>query len=118
LNNDGANDVISGPWWWEGPGFTTRQEYYPARATFKLKLGPMSTVEVPGFEGTLGRENKYSDNFFAWPYDFNKDGWKDTPGSARRSSPATSTATVCRISSSATRKARSSNCSRRRLWRA
>jgi len=77
LNNDGANDVISGPWWWEGPGFTTRHEYYPARTTFKLKLGPMTDVEVPGFEGTLGKENKYSDNFFVWPYDFNKDGWKD-----------------------------------------
>jgi len=77
LNNDGANDVISGPWWWEGPGFTTRHEYYPARTTFKLKLGPMTDVEVPGFEGTLGKDNKYSDNFFVWPYDFNKDGWKD-----------------------------------------
>ena len=37
----------------------------------------MTTVEVPGFEGRLGKENTYSDNFFAWPYDFNKDGWND-----------------------------------------
>src|SRR5436190_608091 len=22
LNNDGKNDLISGPWWWEGPDFT------------------------------------------------------------------------------------------------
>ena len=28
-------------------------------------------------EGTLGKDNKYSDNFFAWAYDFNKDGWND-----------------------------------------
>jgi hypothetical protein len=77
LNNDGVNDVISGPWWWEGPDFKRRHEYYPATTTFELKLGPMTTVTVPGFEGTLGKENKYSDNFFAWPYDFNKDGWKD-----------------------------------------
>ena len=77
LNNDGANDIISGPWWWEGPDFVKRHEYYPAKATFKLKLGPMTTVEVPGFEGALGKENAYSDNFFVWPYDFNKDGWKD-----------------------------------------
>lgn len=77
LNNDGANDVISGPWWWEGPDFETRHEYYPARTTFKLKLGPMTEVAVPGFEGTLGKENRYSDNFFVWPYDFNRDGWKD-----------------------------------------
>ena len=77
LNNDGVNDIISGPWWWEGPAFTRRHEFYPATATFDLKLGPMTTVKVPGFEGTLGRENKYSDNFFAWPYDFDADGWKD-----------------------------------------
>ena len=34
-------------------------------------------MPVPGFEGTLGRENKYSDNFFAWAFDFNNDRWKD-----------------------------------------
>jgi hypothetical protein len=77
LNNDGVKDIISGPYWWEGPGFTKRHEYYPATATFQLKLGPMTTITVPGFEGTLGKENKYSDNFFAWPYDFNADGWND-----------------------------------------
>lgn len=77
LNNDGVKDIISGPYWWEGPEFTRRHEYYPATATFQLKLGPMTSVTVPGFEGTLGKENKYSDNFFAWPYDFNKDGWND-----------------------------------------
>ena len=77
LNNDGANDVVSGPYWWEGPSFTTRHEYYPATTTFDLKLGPLTTVRVPGFEGGLGKANKYSDNFLAWTYDFNADGWKD-----------------------------------------
>jgi hypothetical protein len=77
LNNDGQNDLISGPWWWEGPDFKKRHEFYPAKATFQLKLGPMTTVTVPGFEGTLGKDNKYSDNFFVWVLDFNKDGWKD-----------------------------------------
>jgi len=77
LNNDGINDVISGPWWWQGPDFKTRHEYYPATTTFKLKLGPMTTIDVPGFEGTLGKENKYSDNFFVWTYDFNRDKWND-----------------------------------------
>ena len=77
LNNDKVNDIISGPWWWEGPDFKKRHEYYPATTTFKLKLGPMTTVDVPGFEGTLGKENKYSNNFFAWAFDFNKDGWND-----------------------------------------
>ena len=77
LNNDGRNDIISGPWWWEGPDFKTRHEYYPATTTFELKLGPMTTVTVPGFEGTLGRENKYSDNFFVFVLDFNRDKWND-----------------------------------------
>src|SRR5262245_61726524 len=77
LNNDGQNDLISGPWCWEGPDFKQRHEFYPAKATFDLKLGPMTTVKVPGFEGTLGKDNKYSDNFFVWTLDFNKDGWND-----------------------------------------
>ncbi|HET7220022.1 MAG TPA: hypothetical protein VFJ02_18325, partial [Vicinamibacterales bacterium] len=53
LNNDGARDIVSGPYWWEGPDFKKRHEYYPATATFPLKLGPMTSVTVPGFEGTL-----------------------------------------------------------------
>jgi len=77
LNNDGINDVIAGPWWWEGPDFTKRHEFYPATNTFSLKLGPMTSVQVPGFEGGLGVKNTYSDNFFVWVYDFNHDGWND-----------------------------------------
>jgi hypothetical protein len=77
LNNDGTNDLIAGPWWYAGPDFKKRHEFYPAKATFNLKLGPMTTVKVPGFEGTLGVANKYSDNFFVWTHDFNRDGWKD-----------------------------------------
>ncbi len=77
LNNDGKNDIISGPWWWEGPDFRKRHEYYPAATTFVLNLGPQTTVTVPGFEGALGSKNTYSDNFFAWAVDFNGDGWKD-----------------------------------------
>ena len=77
LNNDGRNDIISGPWWWEGPDFKQRHEFYPATTTFDLAVGPMTTIKVPGFEGFLGKENKYSNNFFAWVYDFNGDGWRD-----------------------------------------
>src|SRR5216117_3048885 len=77
LNNDGKPDLISGPWWWEGPDFKKRHEFYPPKATFQLKLGPMTTVTVPGFEGALGSKNTYSDNFFVWIFDFNKDGWND-----------------------------------------
>jgi hypothetical protein len=77
LNHDGVNDIISGPWWWEGPSFTTRHEYYPATTTFQLKLGPMTAITVPGFEGFLGKENKYSNNFFVFVHDFNRDTWND-----------------------------------------
>ena len=30
FNKDGKMDVVSGPFWWEGPDFKTRHEYYPA----------------------------------------------------------------------------------------
>ncbi|MGV3773254.1 MAG: FG-GAP repeat domain-containing protein [Verrucomicrobiales bacterium] len=77
INKDGANDIISGPWWYQGPDFKRKHEIYAPRTTFNLKLGPFTTVAVPGFEGTLGNKNTYSDNFFVWPHDFNKDGWVD-----------------------------------------
>ena len=57
LNKDGVNDIISGPWWWEGPDFKKRHEYYPAKTSFQLKVGPITTVTVPGFEGTLVKDN-------------------------------------------------------------
>lgn len=56
LNRDGAMDVVAGPYWYEGPDFRRRHEYYPAKA-----FDP----------------EKYSDNFFAHVYDFNNDGWPD-----------------------------------------
>ena len=77
LNRDGKDDIISGPYWYEGPDFTKRHEYYPATATFKRQQTDGSVETLPGFEGALGTENKYSDNFFAFVYDFNQDGWND-----------------------------------------
>jgi hypothetical protein len=56
LNKDGKLDAISGPYWYEGPDFKTRHEIYPA-----LTWDPL----------------RYSDNFFAFTYDFNGDGWLD-----------------------------------------
>jgi hypothetical protein len=76
LNRDGKPDIVSGPYWYEGPDFTKRHEYYPATTTFKLKKdGVDQTIE--GFEGALGVNNKYSDNFFAFVRDFNGDQWND-----------------------------------------
>ncbi len=77
FNRDGVQDVVAGPWWWAGPDFKTRHEIYAPNASFALPLGERTILQVPGFEGALGRQNKYSDNFFSWPYDFNGDGWMD-----------------------------------------
>lgn len=78
LNRDGTPDAISGPYWWEGPEFETRHEIYPATHTFKLKNDDGTEKTLPGFEGVFGRKNAYSmDNFFAFAYDANGDGWND-----------------------------------------
>lgn len=75
FNKDGKMDVVSGPYWWAGPDYKTRHEFYPAAKFWKL--GKLSQIQVPGFEGALGHNNTYSDNFFVFTHDFNKDGWDD-----------------------------------------
>src|SRR6266702_3302561 len=77
FNHDGKPDIVSGPYWWEGPDYQKRHEYYPATKTFKLKKADGAEETIEGFEGALGANNAYSDNFFAFTYDFNKDGWDD-----------------------------------------
>jgi hypothetical protein len=77
LNRDGKPDIVSGPYWYAGPEFTQRHEFYPATATFKLKKADGAEQTIEGFEGALGVNNKYSDNFFAFTHDFNADGWND-----------------------------------------
>ena len=77
LNRDGKPDIVSGPYWYEGPDFTKRHEYYPATTTFKLKKADGTEQTIEGFEGALGVNNKYSDNFFAFVQDFNGDQWND-----------------------------------------
>lgn len=77
LNRDGVNDVIAGPYWYEGPDFQKRHELYPPTKTFRKKLPDGTETQIEGFEGALGVTNKYSDNFFVWIRDFNKDQWND-----------------------------------------
>src|SRR6266487_3468476 len=77
FNHDGKPDIVSGPYWWEGPDYQKRHEYYPATKTFTLKKADGTVETIEGFEGALGANNAYSDNFFAFTYDFNKDGWDD-----------------------------------------
>jgi len=77
FNRDGKMDVVSGPYWYEGPDFKTQHAYYPATPAFKRGKEDGSVAMIPGFEGALGVRNAYSDNFFAFVRDFNGDGWTD-----------------------------------------
>ncbi len=77
FNRDGKKDVVSGPYWYEGPEFRVRHEIYPAKQSFKVKGADGAESAVPGFEGGLGRNNAYSDNFLAYTHDVNADGWDD-----------------------------------------
>ncbi|MES2476390.1 MAG: VCBS repeat-containing protein [Verrucomicrobiota bacterium] len=56
FNKDGVMDVVYGPWWFEGPGFTKKHTIYPV-----TPLDP----------------RKYSRNFFAYTPDLDADGWAD-----------------------------------------
>ncbi|MEQ8762624.1 MAG: FG-GAP-like repeat-containing protein [Planctomycetota bacterium] len=56
LNNDGHVDVVYGPYWYEGPDWKTAHEIY---------------------EPVAQNVHAYADNFFAWVYDFDGDGWRD-----------------------------------------
>ncbi|HWX22644.1 MAG TPA: VCBS repeat-containing protein [Candidatus Binatia bacterium] len=77
FNHDGKMDVVSGPFWYEGPGFTNRHEIWPANASFKRKQSDGTEETIPGFEGALGEKNAYSECFLTFAYDFNGDGWTD-----------------------------------------
>jgi putative membrane-bound dehydrogenase-like protein len=56
LDKDGKNDVVAGPWWYEGPDFKKKHAIY----------------EPKPFD-----PHGYSDSFFAWPRDVDGDGWTD-----------------------------------------
>ncbi|MES2598316.1 MAG: PVC-type heme-binding CxxCH protein [Verrucomicrobiota bacterium] len=56
INGDGKPDVVSGPFWWEGPAFEKKHAFY---------------------EPKIFSINGYSDNFFAYVHDFNADQKND-----------------------------------------
>jgi hypothetical protein len=56
FNRDGVTDVVSGPYWYEGPDFQNRHE-----------------VRDP----VAYEPESYSDNFLTYTGDFNGDGWDD-----------------------------------------
>lgn len=77
FNHDGRTDVVSGPFWYEGPDFKIRHEYSPADHSFKTTNAAGETIAVEGFEGALGVKNAYSEDFLTFTYDINGDGWAD-----------------------------------------
>ncbi len=56
FNKDGRVDVVSGPFWYQGPDFSKKHEYRPAKQY---------------------KPEGYSDNFLTFVHDFNRDGWDD-----------------------------------------
>ena len=77
FNHDGVKDIVYGPFWFEGPDFKQRHEYMPATASWKLKQADGTEKTIPGYEGGLGKNNAYSENFLTYTCDFNGDGWDD-----------------------------------------
>jgi putative membrane-bound dehydrogenase-like protein len=56
VSGDGVSDIVAGPYWYPGPDFNARQEYYAPKP-----------FDVKG----------YSDNFFAYLHDLSGDGALD-----------------------------------------
>lgn len=57
INRDGKMDIVAGPFWYEGPGFTNKHEFYPAKV-FLTEPSP-------------------TDSMFSYVHDFNGDSWPD-----------------------------------------
>jgi hypothetical protein len=77
FNHDGHNDIVSGPFWYEGPDFKIRHEYCPAQHSFKTTNAAGQVATIEGFEGALGVKNTYSEDFLTFTFDINGDGWAD-----------------------------------------
>lgn len=57
FNKDTIPDIVAGPYWYEGPIFTIKHEFYPA-VLFPLPPSPTNSL-------------------YDYIYDFNHDGWQD-----------------------------------------
>ena len=77
FNHDGKMDIVSGPFWYEGPDFKIRHEYRPGKHSFKTTNAAGEEVAIDGFEGALGVNNDYSDDFLTFACDIDGDGWAD-----------------------------------------
>jgi len=77
FNHDGHMDIVSGPFWYEGPDFKTRHAYCPAQQSFRATNAAGEVATISGFEGGLGVNNAYSQDFLTFTSDINGDGWAD-----------------------------------------
>ena len=68
INNDGAMDVVSGPYWYEGPEYTKRHKIYSDSKSSTIKWSKTSTELIRGFAGGLGNRNEYADNFICYRF--------------------------------------------------
>lgn len=59
FNKDGVMDIVSGPYWYAGPEYTKKHQFFDDKSSKPFD------------------PHGYSKNFFAWGYDFNGDGWDD-----------------------------------------
>jgi hypothetical protein len=76
INRDGHIDIVAGPYWYEGPEFKKRHEFYPATHTFKFKKADGTEETIAGFDGISGGVANSSMHYVT-VYDFNGDGWPD-----------------------------------------
>lgn len=77
LNRDGNVDIVSGPFWYEGPAFQKRHAYAPATQTFKRKNADGTEETIEGYEGALGSGVATAVEKFEKVVDLNGDGWPD-----------------------------------------
>ena len=59
FNKDGKMDVVSGPYWWEGPDFKKRHTYADDSHTSKIKKADGTEATIPGYKGALSTENEF-----------------------------------------------------------
>jgi len=54
INRDGHNDIVAGPYWYQGPDYKKRHAYSSATQTFKRKRADGTEETTEGYEGALG----------------------------------------------------------------
>jgi len=69
FNRDGKIDVLAGPFWWEGPTFDVRHQYFPP------------PPNVPPSAPAMG-------DWADYPYDVDGDGWIDSINIMRPGTPS------------------------------